>query len=108
MYSRFGIKGQPYDVFMRSVRPEAAVAPQPYLLPGQPILNTAHQRDAKAPRFFHAKIKKGERYLRTQTIKLADIKPAEYNPRVTLTEKDQEYKALRPALRTTAWSFLWW
>ena len=29
MYSRFGIKGQPYDVFMRSVRPEAAVAPQP-------------------------------------------------------------------------------
>lgn len=29
MYNRFGIKGKPYDVFMRSVRPEAAVAPQP-------------------------------------------------------------------------------
>lgn len=36
--------------------------------------------------------------MRTQTIKLADIKPAEYNPRVTLTEKDQEYKALAASI----------
>ena len=36
--------------------------------------------------------------MRTQTIKLADIKPAEYNPRVTLTEKDHEYKALSASI----------
>lgn len=32
--------------------------------------------------------------MNTQIIKLADIKPAPYNPRVELTPKDQEYKAL--------------
>ena len=32
--------------------------------------------------------------METRVIKLADIKPAPYNPRVQLTEKDQEYKAL--------------
>lgn len=32
--------------------------------------------------------------MNTQIIKLADIKPAPYNPRVQLTPKDQEYKAL--------------
>jgi len=30
----------------------------------------------------------------TKVIKLADIKPAPYNPRVKLTEKDQAYRAL--------------
>jgi ParB-like chromosome segregation protein Spo0J len=32
--------------------------------------------------------------MKTQVFKLADIKPASYNPRVQLTPKDQEYKAL--------------
>lgn len=32
--------------------------------------------------------------METKIIKLADIKPAPYNPRVKLTAKDQEYKAL--------------
>lgn len=32
--------------------------------------------------------------METKIIKLADIKPAPYNPRVELTAKDQEYKAL--------------
>ena len=32
--------------------------------------------------------------METRVIKLADIKPAPYNPRVQLTTKDQEYKAL--------------
>lgn len=32
--------------------------------------------------------------METRIVKLADIKPAPYNPRVQLTEKDQEYKAL--------------
>lgn len=32
--------------------------------------------------------------METKIVKLADIKPAPYNPRVQLTEKDQEYKAL--------------
>lgn len=32
--------------------------------------------------------------METRVVKLADIKPAPYNPRVQLTEKDQEYKAL--------------
>ena len=32
--------------------------------------------------------------METRVIKLADIKPAPYNPRVQLTEKDQEFKAL--------------
>ena len=32
--------------------------------------------------------------METKIIKLADIKPAPYNPRVQLTPKDQEYKAL--------------
>lgn len=43
--------------------------------------------------------------METRVIKLADIKPAPYNPRVQLTPKDQEYKALETrALRKTAWS----
>lgn len=33
-----------------------------------------------------------------KVMKLADIKPAEYNPRVTLTEKDYEYQALSASL----------
>lgn len=32
--------------------------------------------------------------METRVVKLADIKPAPYNPRVQLTEKDQEYKSL--------------
>lgn len=36
--------------------------------------------------------------METKIVKLADIKPAPYNPRVQLTEKDQEYKALCIAL----------
>lgn len=32
--------------------------------------------------------------METKVIRLADIKPAPYNPRVKLTAKDQEYKAL--------------
>ena len=32
--------------------------------------------------------------METRVVKLADIKPAPYNPRVQLTAKDQEYKAL--------------
>ena len=32
--------------------------------------------------------------METRVIKLADIKPSPYNPRVELTAKDQEYKAL--------------
>lgn len=32
--------------------------------------------------------------METRVIKLADIKPAPYNPRAQLTPKDQEYKAL--------------
>ena len=32
--------------------------------------------------------------IKTAVIKLEDIVPAKYNPRVTLTEKDHEYKAL--------------
>ena len=42
--------------------------------------------------------------METRVIKLADIKPAPYNPRVQLTPKDQEYKALDATLRKTAWS----
>lgn len=34
----------------------------------------------------------------TKTMKLADIKPAEYNPRITLTEKDFQYKALKASI----------
>lgn len=34
----------------------------------------------------------------TKKMKLADIKPAEYNPRVTLTEKDYQYKALKASI----------
>jgi len=34
----------------------------------------------------------------TKVVKLADIKPAPYNPRVKLTEKDQEYKALEASI----------
>ena len=36
--------------------------------------------------------------MKTQIIKLSEIKPAEYNPRVTLTEKDHEYKALAASI----------
>ena len=32
--------------------------------------------------------------IETRVVKLADIIPAKYNPRITLTPKDQEYKAL--------------
>ena len=34
----------------------------------------------------------------TKTMKLVDIKPAEYNPRITLTEKDFQYKALKASI----------
>lgn len=37
--------------------------------------------------------------MKTQIMKLVDIKPAEYNPRVVLTEKDQEYKALAASIK---------
>ena len=36
--------------------------------------------------------------METKIIKLADIKPAPYNPRVELTEKDQEWKALNASI----------
>lgn len=36
--------------------------------------------------------------MKTQVFKLADIKPAPYNPRVQLTAKDQEYKALSASI----------
>ena len=36
--------------------------------------------------------------METKVIKLADIKPAPYNPRVKLTAKDQEYKALSASI----------
>lgn len=36
--------------------------------------------------------------METKVIKLADIKPAPYNPRVKLTSKDQEYKALSTSI----------
>ena len=36
--------------------------------------------------------------METKTIKLKDIIPAEYNPRVTLTETDFEYKALKASI----------
>lgn len=36
--------------------------------------------------------------MKTQVLKLVDIKPADYNPRVMLTEKDQEYKALAASI----------
>ena len=32
--------------------------------------------------------------METKIVKLSEIKPAPYNPRVELTAKDQEYKAL--------------
>ena len=38
--------------------------------------------------------------METRVIKLADIKPAPYNPRVQLTEKDQEYKALDASIES--------
>lgn len=34
----------------------------------------------------------------SKIMKLADIKPAEYNPRITLTEKDYQYKALKASI----------
>lgn len=37
--------------------------------------------------------------METKIIKLADIKPAPYNPRVQLTAKDQEYKALAASIK---------
>lgn len=36
--------------------------------------------------------------IKTQVFKLADIKPAPYNPRVELTEKDREFKALTASI----------
>ena len=56
--------------------------------------------------------------METRVIKLADIKPAPYNPRVQLTEKDQEYKALDASIaesglvlpgrqRPTPWWWTW-
>ena len=33
-----------------------------------------------------------------KVMRLADIVPAEYNPRVTLTEADFEYKALKASI----------
>ena len=36
--------------------------------------------------------------MKTEIVKLADIKPAPYNPRVELTDKDQEYKALAASI----------
>lgn len=36
--------------------------------------------------------------MRSKIMKLADIKPAEYNPRITLTEKDFQYKALKASI----------
>lgn len=33
-----------------------------------------------------------------KTVKLSDITPAEYNPRITLTEKDYQYKALKASV----------
>ena len=36
--------------------------------------------------------------METQTMRLAEIVPAAYNPRVTLTEKDFEYQALRASI----------
>lgn len=36
--------------------------------------------------------------IKTQVFKLADIKPAPYNPRVELTEKDREFKALSASI----------
>ena len=42
--------------------------------------------------------------METRVIKLADIKPAPYNPRVQLTPKDRSIKPWTRALRKTAWS----
>lgn len=36
--------------------------------------------------------------MRTKTMRLSDIRPAEYNPRIKLTERDYEYKALRESI----------
>lgn len=36
--------------------------------------------------------------MESRVMKLADIKPAEYNPRVRLTEVDHEYKALKASI----------
>lgn len=36
--------------------------------------------------------------MESRTMRLADIKPAEYNPRVRLTEVDHEYKALKASI----------
>ncbi len=36
--------------------------------------------------------------MKSITMKLADIKPAEYNPRIALTEKDFQYKALKASI----------
>lgn len=36
--------------------------------------------------------------MNTKVMKLADIKPAGYNPRVRLTEADHEYKALKASI----------
>ena len=36
--------------------------------------------------------------METKVMRLSEIKPAEYNPRVKLSEKDFEYKALRESI----------
>lgn len=36
--------------------------------------------------------------MKSKRMKLSDIKPAEYNPRITLTEKDYQYKALKASI----------
>lgn len=36
--------------------------------------------------------------MESKTMKLADIRPADYNPRIALTEKDFQYKALKASI----------
>ena len=36
--------------------------------------------------------------MESKVMRLEDIKPAEYNPRVRLTEVDHEYKALKASI----------
>ena len=38
--------------------------------------------------------------METKIMKLTDIQPADYNPRVKLTETDFEYKALKTSIDT--------
>jgi hypothetical protein len=48
----------------------------------------------KHPAFFMQNLQKRSKGVETKIVKLSEIKPAPYNPRVELTTKDQEYKAL--------------